>query len=115
MIGQSPSLPHTPLQQSAFSLQTSPPPRQVVSNVQRIVPPMSSQLPEQQAPSPLQASPAGTQVEPASSHVPPLPQELEQHSALSVQSSPTIAHIVAAVQTPPTQPSEQHSSAVVQA
>jgi hypothetical protein len=69
MTGHRPSVPQTPLQQSEFSLQTSPPARQTDGRVQRFVSPTSSHEPEQQAAAELHASPADTQRVPTETQI----------------------------------------------
>lgn len=110
IVGQRPSSPHTPLQQSPSVEQSSPPPRHTETTRQRIVPSTSSQLPEQHDASPLHASPAGTHVVDADAHVPPL-QSLLQQSSSSTQAWPTMAQASSFVQVPAEQESPQQSAA----
>ncbi len=103
------------LQQSAFSLQTSPSTRHSPPREQRMSPPPKSmQLRLQHAllPPAAQSSPAVRHPLARQRLVPPTSQSFEQQSLSAEHRSPSLRQR-AATQTPPLHPSEQQSDAVV--
>jgi hypothetical protein len=100
------------LQQSLLSVHTSPSTRHMVPLAQRIAPPIGRHARLQQSASASQISPPGPQFWLCTQLVPL--QSLLQQSLSPEHPSPSDAQIVVE-QTPPLQPSEQQSAAVVHA